>query len=80
MLSILTITKGYNSNNIYMKLQFLFSAHRLMMLYICTKFRENILNDLRVMERKRFVTVRQTTEKNNISPPEAGYTVISQAD
>ena len=29
-----------------MELQFLFSAHRLIMVYISTKFRENILNGL----------------------------------
>ena len=30
------------------------AAHRLMMLYICTKFRENILDDIKVIERTRF--------------------------
>ena len=35
--------------------QFLFSAHRLMMVYICTKFHENILNGIRVMELTRKV-------------------------
>ena len=33
-----------------MELQFLFSAHRLMMVYICTKFHENILNGIKVIE------------------------------
>ena len=28
----------------------LFSAHRLIMVYICTNFHENILNGIRVME------------------------------
>ena len=29
------------------------SARRLMLFYICVKFCENIVNDIRVMERKR---------------------------
>ena len=32
---------------------FLFSAHRLTMVYICNKFHENILNSIKVMERTR---------------------------
>ena len=43
--------KGHNSVKMYMELEFLFFAHRLMMVYICTKFHENILNSIRVMER-----------------------------
>ena len=35
-------------------------AHRLMKVYICTKFHENILNDIRVMERTGKLTDRQT--------------------
>ena len=45
----------------YVALQFLFFAHRLVMLYIYTKFRENVLNIFRDMERTRFVTDRRTT-------------------
>ena len=52
MISILIITMGHNSIKMYTELQFLFSAYCLMMLYICTKFRENILNGFRVMEQK----------------------------
>ena len=60
-----------------MELQLLFSANNLI---ICTKFVENKLNGLRVMERTRFVTDRQTDTdgqtdiygKNNMSPPEGG--------
>ena len=33
---------------------FLFSAYGMMMLYICTKFHENILDDIKVTELKRF--------------------------
>ena len=43
-----------------MELQFLFSVRHLIMLYICTKFRKNILNGFRVVERTQFVTARQT--------------------
>ena len=32
----------------------MFSAHRLLMVYICTKFHETILDDMKVIERKRF--------------------------
>ena len=35
--------------------RFLFAACRLMMVYICTKFHENILNGIRVMERTQKV-------------------------
>ena len=34
-----------------MEYKFLFSAHRLIMVYICTTFHENILNGIRVIER-----------------------------
>ena len=36
------------------ELRFLFSAHCLMVVYICTKFHENILEDTKVIERTRF--------------------------
>ena len=35
------------------ELQFISSAHRLMLLYIVEKFRENVSNGIRVMERTR---------------------------
>ena len=60
-IAILIITKGYSSVKIGGELQFLFSAHHLMMLYICTKFLENILKGFRFMKGKGFVTDRQTT-------------------
>ena len=51
--SILINTKGHNSvKQIHAELQI--SADGLIMVYICTKFHENILNDFRVMERKQF--------------------------
>ena len=41
-------TKDRSSvNNV--EIQFLFSAHKLLMLYICIKFHENILNGFRVV-------------------------------
>ena len=46
----------------------MFSAHRLMIVYICTKFHENILNGIRVMERTRKVNRRtdgQTDERTD---------------
>ena len=42
----------------YVECRFLFSAHRLMMVYIFTKFHENILNGNRLMERTRKVNGR----------------------
>ena len=41
-----------------MECRFLFCAHHLMMVYICTKFHENILNGIRVVERTQKVNRR----------------------
>ena len=41
------------------ELQFLISAHRLIVFYVCTKFNENISKDVRVIERTRFMTDKQ---------------------
>ena len=49
------ISKGHYSIKILVELQFLFSGHRLIMVYICTMFHENILNGIRVMERTQKV-------------------------
>ena len=46
MISILITTKEHHSVKNYVELLFLFSAHHLMMLYICTMFCKNILNDM----------------------------------
>ena len=50
-ISIFFIMKGHNSVNIANRVIVLFSAHHLIMIYICTKFHENILKGFRVMER-----------------------------
>ena len=50
MISILILTKGHNSVILHVELEFLFSTHCLIMVYICTNFRENISNDFRDME------------------------------
>ena len=47
--------RGIISQKYYVELQFLFFAQCLLMVYTCTKFHENILNDIRVMERTRKV-------------------------
>ena len=47
----LLLQRGIIPSILQVKLQFLFSVHRLIMISICTKFNENILNGLRVMER-----------------------------
>ena len=49
-ISILKITKGHNSVNNIGEVTFLFSAHRLMMFYVCTKFR---VNHFKVTEQTR---------------------------
>ena len=41
------MSKGHNSVKNVGGVTFLFSAHRLMMVYICTKFHENILNGIK---------------------------------
>ena len=50
MISILIITKGHNSIKMYVVFQFIFFACHLIMLYICTKFYENIFNGFKVIE------------------------------
>ena len=46
--------KGHNSVKNVGGVMFFFSAHRMMMVYICTKFHENILDGIEVIERTRF--------------------------
>ena len=52
--------------------------YQLIMLYICPKFRENILKDFRVIEGAGFVMDRQTDRqidncgKNKVSVPDGG--------
>ena len=53
-----------------MELQYLFSAHHLIVLYVSTKFRENISKDYRVTEWTRFVM--DNYGKNYMSPPDGG--------
>ena len=48
-------SKGYNSEIGKPELQFMFSACRLIVLYICVKFRENISDGIWVMERTRIM-------------------------
>ena len=45
------IIKGHNSVNIAHRVIVFFSAQHLIMVYIYSKFHENILNGFRVMER-----------------------------
>ena len=55
MISILKITKENNSAKNVGGVLLLISARRLVMLYICAKFREIILNGIKVIERTRFL-------------------------
>ena len=50
---------------VYVECRFLFSAHRLMMAYICTKFLENILNGIRFMEGHEKLTDGQTDKRKD---------------
>ena len=46
--------KVHNSAKSVVELQLLFSAQRLMVIYICTKFRENIFDGIKIIERTGF--------------------------
>ena len=50
----LKITNGHNLIKMYTELQNLSSAHGLMILYICTKFYDNILNCFKVIQLKQY--------------------------
>ena len=54
-ISIRKITKGNNSAKNVGGVTVFISAHRLVMLYISTKFYEIISNGIKVVERTRFV-------------------------
>ena len=54
MVFIAKISKGCNSVKVLVELQFFFSAHRMMVVYISTKYHENILDSIEVIERTRF--------------------------
>ena len=53
MISIPKISKGNNSAKNVGGVTVLISAHPLIVLYICAKFREIILNGIKVMDRTR---------------------------
>ena len=55
MISILKISKGNNSAKNVDGVTVLISARRLIMLYICAKFREIISNGIKVMEPTRMI-------------------------
>ena len=56
MIFIEKISKGHNSVKTVdgVTVLFFFYVHRLMVVYICTKFHENILDGIKVLERTRF--------------------------
>ena len=63
-------SKGHNSKSINIKeLWFLRSARHLMLVNICMKFHEDILNSFQVTERTRFVTDRRPGQKQYVSQP-----------
>ena len=81
-------SKGNNSKNINARVTILDSAHRLMLIDICMKFREDSFRGFQVTERTRFVTDRQTDRQtdgrpgiNNMSPnPSGGGDIIFVKD
>ena len=66
------------------ELPFLHSAHRLMLIDICMKFREDSFRGFQVTERTQFVTDRRTDirtdgrpGKNNMSPNPSGGDIMN---
>ena len=55
MISLLKTTKGNNSAKMQVEQLLLIYARRLVMVYICAKFREIISNGIKVIERRRFL-------------------------
>ena len=53
MISIIKFTNGHNSVKIYVELRDLFSAHCLVISYICSIFRENISIGFGVIKRTK---------------------------
>ena len=69
-MSIVKFKRGITTKLYRKELRFLYSARRLMMLYISMKFHENILNGFQVIERTRLRNGRTDIRgKNNMSPP-----------
>ena len=54
----------------------LISAHRLVMLYISTKFHEIILNGIKVIERADTISIPKITKGNNSAKNVGGVTVV----
>ena len=54
MISILKFRKGNNSIKKNIRVMFLFFAHCLIMLYICTQFTDRILYSVKVIDCTKF--------------------------
>ena len=52
--TVFQLYSGHDFHSKKLELRFFFSAHRLMMIYICPKFHENILDSIKVIERTGF--------------------------
>ena len=72
------ITKGHKFVKTRVELQLFFSAHRLKILYICTKFCENILNGFKVIERTPFSykKKKKNTKGHNFANDKGGGTIL----
>ena len=57
------------------ELPFLHSAHRLMLIDICMKYREDSFRGFQVTERARFVTDRQTDRQTSGQTDARGKTI-----
>ena len=58
-----------------MELRFFYSAHRLIVVFICTKFHENILVHVKVIERTRYFHRKKSKERNCVRKV-GGVTVL----
>ena len=72
---IIDFQRGITPKLCRQELQFLCSAHRLMMLYISINFHENILNSFQVIERTRIYHC-QISKRNNTKTVWTRVTVL----
>ena len=59
-------SKGHNSVKMYVELQFFFSANCLMVVHICAKFHENILNSIKVIEQDTIFIAKISKGHNSV--------------
>ena len=65
-LTIWNNQRGIITSELRVGLQFFFSAHHLILLYICTKFHEEILNSFKIIQLTRNIAIWTLTLKCNL--------------